>query len=119
MKKLKIFGIPWHVAHQHALAKLPFVESYDFLINPYRTWGTQSRPFPENANWVTHFEKGKYDFAILHVDQQSIYNPEQGDRISKGKLYLEVREAIGEQIMKGRSRTLNKIMEKEDIFDEA
>lgn len=45
--------------------------------------------------WVSHFEKGKYDFAILHVDQQSIYNPETGDRIHKGKLYLEVREAIG------------------------
>ena len=98
MKKLKVFGIPWHVAHQYELAKMPFIESYDLLINPYRTWGERSRPFPEKMNWVTHYEKGKYDVAILHVDQQSIYNPEQGDRISKGKLYMEVRKIIGDDI---------------------
>jgi len=66
------------------------------ILNPYRTWGTSHRPFPDNARWVTHFEKGKYDFAILHVDQQSVYNPEMGDRIHKGKLYMELREAIGD-----------------------
>lgn len=45
--------------------------------------------------WVTHFEKGKYDLAILHVDQQSIYDPEKGDRIHKGKLFMEIRSVIG------------------------
>lgn len=77
------------------MVRLPFFESYDFIINPYRTWGESSRPFPEKGRWVTHFEKGKYDLAILHIDQQSIYNPAVGDRIHKGKLYLELREAIG------------------------
>ena len=96
MKKLKVFGVPWHVGHQWELAKLPFMGEYDLIINPYRTWGLSSRPFPENAKWVTHYEKGKYDVAILHVDQQSIYNPVQGDRIHKGTLYLELREAIGD-----------------------
>lgn len=96
VKKLKVFGIPWHVGHQYELSKLPWFESYDLLINPYRTWGEQSRPMPKNMNWVTHFEKGKYDLAVLHVDQQSIYNPEQGDRITKGKLYKEIKEAIGD-----------------------
>lgn len=66
------------------------------IINPYRTWGTSHRPFPPNARWVTHYEKGQYDLAILHVDQQSIYDPSQGDRIHKGKLYLELRESIGD-----------------------
>lgn len=79
----------------YELAKLPFIEIYDLIINPYRTWGTSHRPFPKKCRWVTHFRKNYYDFAILHVDQQSIYNPEQGDRIHKGKLYLELREAIG------------------------
>jgi hypothetical protein len=97
-KKLKVFGVPWHVAHQWELAKLGFMGQYDLIINPYRTWGTSHRPFPPNANWVTHYEKGKYDLAILHVDQQSIYNPEMGDRIHKGKLYLELREAIGNDV---------------------
>ena len=95
-KKLKVFGVPWHVAHQYELAKLPFIGKYDLLINPYRTWGEQSRPFPKNMAWVTNFKKNHYDFAILHLDQQSIYNPETDDRISKGKIFSEVREAIGD-----------------------
>src|SRR3972149_8455348 len=98
MKKLRIFGIPWHVAHQHELAKLSFVGNYDLIINPYRTWGESHRPFPSNCRWVTHYEKGAYDLAILHVDQQSIYDPTQGDRIHKGKLYIELREAIGDDV---------------------
>lgn len=48
--------------------------------------------------WVTHYEKGKYDLAILHVDQQSIYDPEHGDYVHKGKLYMEAREAIGDDV---------------------
>jgi len=98
MRKLKVFGVPWHVGHQYELVRLPFFERYDMVINPYRGWGESSRPFPEKANWVTHYEKGKYDLAILHVDQQSIYNPAAGDRINKGKLYLELREAIGDDV---------------------
>lgn len=97
-KKLRVFGVPWHVGHQYELAQLPFIENYDFCINPYRVWGESSRPFPKNGRWVTHYEKGKYDLAILHVDQQSIYNPEQGDRIHKGKLYMELRAAIGNDV---------------------
>lgn len=96
MKKYKVFGIPWHVGHQYELAKLPFFETYDLLINPYRSWGETHRPLPENCRWVTHFEKNYYDFAILHVDQQSIYNPEAGDRIHKGKLFQEIRSVIGD-----------------------
>jgi hypothetical protein len=95
MRKLKIFGVPWHVAHQWELSKLPFVGTYDLIRNPYRSWGTTHRLFPKNCRWVNYFKKGYYDFAILHVDQQSIYNPEQGDRIHKGKLYLELKETIG------------------------
>ena len=93
-KKLKVFGVPWHTAHQADLAKLPWVESYDLVINPYRSWATVHRPFPDNCNMVTSFEAGKYDYAILHVDQQSIYNPDEGDRISKGRLFSEIKETI-------------------------
>jgi len=45
---------------------------------------------------VTHFRKNYYDFAILHVDQQSIFDLKRGDRIHKGKLYMELREVIGD-----------------------
>lgn len=96
MKKLKVFGLPWHVPHQHSLAKLPFIRQYDLLLNPYRHWGTSARPFPKKARVVTHFRKNYYDLAILHIDQQCIYDPEKGDRISKGKLYSEIRSAVGD-----------------------
>ncbi len=95
-RKLRVFGVPWHVAHQHSLAALPFIKHYDLVYNPYRTWGETHRPFPEKCRWVTHFKKNYYDFAILHVDQQSVYDPEKGDRIHKGKLYMELRETIGD-----------------------
>jgi hypothetical protein len=91
-KELKVFGIPWHTAHQHELAKI--FGQYDLLINPYRGWATQHRPLPENTNLVTHYKPGYYDFALLHVDQQSIYDPEVGDRISKGRIYEEINELI-------------------------
>jgi hypothetical protein len=84
------------VAHQHSLAALPFFKQYDLLINPWRTWGVESRPFPKNCNWVTYFKPHYYDLAILHVDQQSIYEPDKSDRISKGRLFQEVREVIGD-----------------------
>ena len=77
------------VGHQFEIANMPFIEQYDLLVNPYRTWGTNSRPFPEKCNWVTHYEKGKYDFAILHLDQQCV-----NSRIGKGELYKQVNEVI-------------------------
>jgi len=74
MKKFKVFGVPWHTSHQYNLAKLPFIEHYDLLINPYRRWSEEARPFPKKCRWVTHYEPGYYDFAILHLDQQAIYD---------------------------------------------
>jgi glycosyltransferase involved in cell wall biosynthesis len=93
MKKLKVAGVPWHVAHQADLAKLPFIGQYDLLINPYRGWGETHRHFPEKCRWVTHYDSD-YDFMIAHIDQQSIYDPSQGDRIHKGRLYIEATEAF-------------------------
>jgi len=83
LKKLKVFGYAWHVGHQYELSKL-FGE-YHFLINPYRTWGEKSRPFPDNAKWVSHFDpKENYDLALLHVDQTSI---SEG---TKNQLFVDV-----------------------------
>lgn len=77
------------VGHQYELAHLPFIGQYDLLLNPYRTWGDKSRPMPENMKFVSEYVKGKYDFAILHIDQQCI-----AGRIGKGLLYREVNELI-------------------------
>jgi glycosyltransferase involved in cell wall biosynthesis len=94
MKKFKVIGVPWHTGHQYELAKLPFIEEYALMINPWRYWGDVQRPMPPNMHYVTHYEKGYYDFAILHIDQQSIYDPDHDDRISKGRLYNELNECI-------------------------
>jgi len=85
--------------HQFNLAKLPFIGEYHFLINPYRYWSYDARPFPKNAKMVTHYEPGYYDFAILHIDQQAIWDPELSQkhdwaRLGKGRLYYEVNQTI-------------------------
>lgn len=98
MRKLKIIGVPWHVSHQHYLAQLPFVDEYHMIRNPYRGgWGTTHRPQPDNVKFVEHYEKGKYDLAILHIDQQSIWRPETGfkwARLGKARLFHEFKKLL-------------------------
>lgn len=89
---MKVIGVPWHIGHQFELAKL--FKEYHLLVNPWRDWGVRGRPIPDNVKFVTDYKKGEYDFAILHVDQQSIYMPSEGEKISKGRLYSEVNELI-------------------------
>jgi hypothetical protein len=70
-RKIRIFKSPWHLAHDYDLMMaLKDVAEFDLLMNYTRRWDERLRPFPENAQWVTHFEKGKYDLAILNIDQQ-------------------------------------------------
>lgn len=95
MDKLKVSGIPWHVANQYEIAKMSWIKTYDLLLNPFRRWGETHRPFPEKCKWVTHYAEG-YDLMIAHVDQQSIYDPAKGDRISKGLLFKEAVESFRE-----------------------
>ncbi len=86
---IKIFDIPWHAAAQYEIFKLPRCEFY-LLVNSCRSWAPAARPLPENIKWVPYYEPGKYDLAILHVDQQSI-----DERLSnKGIIYREVSEQI-------------------------
>lgn len=44
-----------------------------FCLNQKKQWSERDqRPIPENIKFVTEYEPGKYDLAILHVDQQVI-----------------------------------------------
>lgn len=108
LKKLKVFGYAWHVGHQFELAKL--FKEYHFLTTPYRVWGEKSRPFPENAKWVTCFDpKEKYDLVILHVDQTSI-----DPRSTKHILFKEI-----EQSTRGVPRVvINHMTPKHDRYSE-
>jgi hypothetical protein len=74
-KKYQIFDTCWHVSHQsdmiHALKDDC---DFHFCLNTKRQWSDSKisgqRPIPENLKFVTHYEPGKYDVAILHIDQQ-------------------------------------------------
>jgi hypothetical protein len=95
---LKILGVGWHTTHQYSLAQLPFVERYSLIVEPWRRgFSTTQRPFPQNMDYVNTFEKGEYDFALLHIDQQSIYDPSERLRISKGRLFKELIDVIREK----------------------
>lgn len=91
-KRLRIFETPWHSAHNHDLcmALEPYAD-FDMLVNYTRRWDEKNRDIPPNVSWVTHFEKGKYDFAILHLDQQC-----SNINLNKTMLTLHMKQAIKE-----------------------
>lgn len=91
---LKIFGVLNHLGNQYEMLKL--AEYYDveftYLRNNVRRWSRyheSMRPMPDYLKWVDYYEPGKYDVAILHVDQQHV-NPD----IGKGQLYTEMNSVI-------------------------
>lgn len=71
--KIKIFDYAWHLPHQYDMmyALREDCEFY-YCLNTKRQWDTAIRTVPHNLNFVTHYEPGKYDLAILHMDQQTI-----------------------------------------------
>jgi len=89
-KKLKIFTTPWHTMHFWDLFNA-LKDDADFFLahNSSKKWYLETRPLPENAQYVPYYEKGKYDLAILDVDQQCV-NPNLG----KTRLYKEMRDLI-------------------------
>lgn len=98
MKKLNIFAIPWHIGHQHEQLKL--AQKYDvkfsYMRNNVRRWSRfAQRPEPSTYlsnsqfEWVDYYEPGKYDLAILNLDQQCV-NPD----IGKGQLYRHLNQVI-------------------------
>lgn len=73
---------------------LKLAESYPvefyYIENNVRRWDRYvPRPIPKHLNWVTHYEPGKYDLAILHIDQQCA-----DPLIGKGQLYRQLNEVI-------------------------
>lgn len=48
-----------------------------------RKWSESARPLPEHVEWVTHYEQGKYDLVLLHVDQQCL-----SETLARGKTIL-------------------------------
>lgn len=76
-----------HIAAQYELYKIPNTEWYH-VVNSVRKWG-KFRPLPDNVHQVPYYEPGKYDLAILHVDQQCV-----DESIGKSRLFRELNEQI-------------------------
>lgn len=60
---------------------MPF--EWHYLIQHTREWNESTRPLPSHVKWETYYEPGKYDFALLHVDQQSL-----SPKIAYGKYHV-------------------------------
>jgi glycosyltransferase involved in cell wall biosynthesis len=91
-RPLRIFSVVNHLGNSYEQLKL--AENYDveftYLRQNVRRWGrTSHRPMPEHLNWVSYYEPGKYDVAILSVDQQCI-----DPQIGKGHIYRQLNDVI-------------------------
>lgn len=98
MKRINVFGVLNHLGHQYDMLKLAkkYPVKFHYLENNVRRWSSYSqRPLPETwltpneFEWVPYYEQGKYDIAMLHVDQQHV-NP----HIGKGYLYKQMNQTI-------------------------
>ncbi len=93
-KNVKIFNYPWHIAHQRELFNIPGTE-WSWLIQHRRGYSGFPRGDYFNdggGEWVPHYEEGKYDFALLHLDQQCF---EDGIRErGKGSLFDDVNSVV-------------------------
>ena len=88
MKPIKIFHASWHVPHDYSLFNIPNTEWF-LVPNNIKRWNWFARPMPDNVHYVPYYEKGKYDVAVLDVDQQCV-----DPRIGKGKLYRVLNDEI-------------------------
>lgn len=98
MARLKIFTALNHLSNEYEVLKLAkkYPVKFYYLENNVRRWSKYAaRPEPttwlskEEFEWVQYYEPGKYDLAILRVDQQHV-NPD----IGKGWLYRDLNEVI-------------------------
>jgi len=94
MKKIRILNHPWHLAHQYELYKVPDTE-WTWLAQYKRQYNEMPRGDMMgkfNINTVPHYESGKYDIALLHVDQQC-FDEDIWER-GKGSVYRELNSVI-------------------------
>lgn len=100
---LRVFCQLNHVPHQFEQLKMAkkYPVKFHYFMNNVRKWvagpenDPPARPEPstwlskDQFEWVTAYEPGKYDVAILNVDQQHV-NPD----IGKGHLYKQLNATI-------------------------
>jgi len=88
-KKIRVFSIPWHLGHQWELLKIREID-WTYCYSYCRGWSDLPRgPYPKHLKWVPYYEPGKYDLAILHIDQQCL-----SPKLGKSFLYYDLRKTI-------------------------
>ncbi|MCK4686627.1 MAG: glycosyltransferase [Candidatus Lokiarchaeota archaeon] len=93
-KPIKILDYCWHISHQYSLVQIPNTK-WTWLMQYKRPYGTMPRGdmIKEfNIEQAPYYEKGKYDIAIMHLDQQCIR--EDLWLRGKGSVYREFNEVI-------------------------
>lgn len=86
---LKVFGYGWHTGHQHDLLSALSDVQFFYIKNRIKpSWTRENRPWPKNMIEVDKYEPGKYDLAILHLDQQCLFGH------PKGIPYMELNKQI-------------------------
>lgn len=119
-EKLRVLDVPWHLGHQYEMLKFPWVK-WSWLCQYKRQYSDMPRGNLESMfEWVPSYEKGKYDLAILHLDQNCI-DPGVLDR-GKGSVYTQMNDAIRDipkiVIMHGTPFAPETWPNKQDIIDE-
>lgn len=91
-RSFRVFDVPWHLGHQYEMLKFPF-SRFTWLQNFKRNYSVAPRgDFSHLFDWAQNYEPGKYDLAILHLDQQCI---EPGILAAgKGSVYTHMNEVI-------------------------
>jgi len=94
MKKIRVFGHVQHIGHNYDLIQATKGFADWFWIKQYiRPFNEKPRgSFKDLVTEVTEYEVGKYDVAVLHLDNQCV-DPEIWLR-GKGRIYRELNEVI-------------------------
>ena len=91
-RTLRVFGMVNHVAHQYEMLKLAEHRpvSFTYIVGA-RRWKQRVRPMPRHLSWVTRYEPGSYDVAILHLDQRAAH-----PGTASYRAYRRVRSMVGD-----------------------
>lgn len=70
--KYKIVDYCWELPEQFEMIQA-LKESCEFYycLTSYKDWDHHQQPKPDNLHFITHYEEGRYDLAILHIDQEA------------------------------------------------
>lgn len=92
MEKIRILDTPWHIGHQYEQLKFPWAQFSWLQTHRRRYSGSARGDLTSMFEWVIDYEPGKYDVAILHLDQGCI-EPGVLER-GKGSVYTHMNKVI-------------------------